>query len=133
MNNLKKIALIALFLLVLTPTGIMAQVEYRESAEAARAMRFFKDLHTAQEKVEGVRIQIVATTERRIMEAARRNFLREFPDLELSWEHESPYWKLVAGGYATRREALHDLWKVKKKFSDAILVFDEFKFEDLSY
>ena len=69
--------------------------------------------------VEGWRIQIMATTDRLKMEAAKSDFLSKYPNVKVDWTHSKPYYRLRAGAFATKLEAVRLLYKLKRDYPSA--------------
>jgi hypothetical protein len=81
-------------------------VPINEDNEVTQLMRIFKQINNRSEYVEGWRVQVVSTTDRQRMESVREALRERYPYLSTSWEHDRPYYRLRAGAYATRLEAL---------------------------
>jgi len=75
---------------------------------------------------DGWRIQIISTTDRQRMESMRQAFLYRFPEVPVSWVHNPPYYKLRAGAFATKLEAVHLLHLIQQEFSSAYLTQDNY-------
>lgn len=70
-------------------------------------------------RVEGWRIQIMATTDRRKMEAAKSEFLVKYPQIKVDWTHSKPYYRLRAGAFSTKLEAVRLLYQLKRDYPSA--------------
>ena len=79
----------------------------------------FKELNKAEKNINGWRIQLTATTDRKQMEEVLRNFENKYPDTPLNWVHAKPYYQLRVGAFATRMESLKLLSTVKSDFPAA--------------
>ena len=66
----------------------------------------FVEINKANSDIEGWRIQILATTDRQRMENVRQTFQYRYPNIPIDWQHQKPYYKLRAGAFATKLEAL---------------------------
>jgi len=73
----------------------------------------------ANPRVEGWRIQILSSTDRQRVESGKVQFLGMHPEFSADWVHEKPYYKLRAGAYLTRQEALAALILLKDTYPDA--------------
>lgn len=93
--------------LILTGSPLPAQeLQINEDYEVAELMRKFKEINTRNDYVEGWRVQVISTTDRQRMESVRQGLRARYPYLSTSWEHDRPYYRLRAGAYASRLEAL---------------------------
>ena len=72
-----------------------------------------------QNQVEGWRIQILATTDRRKMEDAKSRFLANYPQLAGNWIHAKPFYKLRAGAFTSRLDAIRLLHELKRDYPSA--------------
>jgi len=99
--------LILICLLVLMFSGLRAQESnIHEDYEVSQLMIKFKEINQKSDRVEGWRVQVVSTTDRQRMESIRQALKLRYPYLTTSWEHNRPYYRLRAGAFATRLEAL---------------------------
>ena len=69
-------------------------------------MQVFAETNKANTEIEGWRIQILATTDRQRMETVRQSFLYRYPNIPVDWVHNKPYYKLRAGAFSSKLEAL---------------------------
>jgi hypothetical protein len=104
----------------------------KEPEKVTEIMSTYRSTNLAEEEMQGWRIRLVATTERRIMEATREKFRREFPYMKSTWSHMNPYYQVQAGAFATKMEALPELNMVKEKFPKAYLIVDKISKEEIS-
>ncbi len=74
---------------------------------------------------------MVATTDKRQMETARRKFENTYPEYELMFNHVPPFFHLQTGAFLTKQDALPFMQKMKKNFSGAFLVSDEIEVHEL--
>ena len=72
----------------------------------------------------GWRIQILATTDRQNMESALRQFRNLYPSIPVDWLHTKPYYKVRAGAFTTKRDALRTLYILKADYPGAYPVQD---------
>ena len=94
-------------------------VQLIEDANVARLMQKYVELNRYQETVEGWRIQLLATTDRRKMETAKTTFQSKYPGIPLDWTHEPPYYKLRCGAFVTKLDAIRTLQGLKRDFPSA--------------
>lgn len=109
-----------------------AQVSVQEPETVKALMGSYEAQNRLQEDIQGWRIQIIATTDRRLMEQTKNEFRRSFPQMSSSWTHSAPYYQVQAGAYDSKQEALPELTKVKKEFPKAYLVVDRIPYEELN-
>ena len=57
-------------------------------------------------KVEGWRVQIMANTDREQVEEVLQRFRLAYPDTAADWVYDKPYYKLRAGAFRSRPEAV---------------------------
>ncbi|MDX2414226.1 MAG: hypothetical protein QNK33_03450 [Bacteroidales bacterium] len=84
---------------------------------------------------DGFRIQIYSGSTRAAREESNEaisKFISEFPEIKYELKFELPnFFKVRVGNYRTRRDAIEDFYKIKKKFPNAYPVPDIIKFSDL--
>ena len=94
-------------------------VSLNEDYLITRMMEKYVESNRMAEKVEGWRIQLLATTDRRKMEAAKTSFQSKYPNIPIDWVHASPYYKLRAGAFASKMDATYTLNKLKRDYPSA--------------
>lgn len=99
--------------------------EIVETPEISRMMEEFIKFNKEHQTLKGWRIQVLATTERRLMERTRAKFERMYSDYTLEFEHNNPYYLLKTGSYMNRNDALPLLHKLQRDFPGAFLVNEE--------
>ena len=92
--------------------------------KVGQLMQHFVEQNKSKTTVAGWRIQILATTDRQNMEAALRRFQNLYPSIPVDWLHAKPYYKIRAGAFATKREALRILYILKSDYPGAYPVQD---------
>lgn len=110
------------FLFSLTLNG---QVSIIEDAKVSSLMNSYINQARSSQYVQGWRIQLVTTNDRRKMEAARGKFGSLYPGIEISWKHVSPYYQVQIGAYRTKLELQSFLLQLKNDFPTAIPVRDK--------
>lgn len=74
----------------------------------------------------------MATTDRQRMENALGQFQALYPWVASSWVHTKPYYKIRAGAFASKRDALRTLYLLKRDYPAAYPIQDiEIKPEEL--
>ena len=106
--------------------GMDAQVIREEPAISELVDRYvaYNLEHT---EIRGWRIQILSTTERRIMESTESKFKLTFPEYRVLFEHQDPYYHLKTGAFLTQQDARSMLRKIQESFPGAFLVTDKFE------
>ena len=102
-----------------------AQVVINEEIEIAKALEYYKTLANSTDHINGWRIQLINTDNRRQMEAAKAKFSSQYPYLKLTWEHVQPYYKVKVGAYKDKMELEAFLRELKSDFPRAIPIRDK--------
>lgn len=128
-----KIALLLVLFVYFAFSGAstLAAQTVKEEASITELMDAYVKKNREKNYVNGWRIQLLATTDRRAMESTRRKFARTFPQIRSFWKHKEPYYYLRAGAFANKLEALPELQKIKRKFPRAYIVIDKIKYSEL--
>ncbi|MEL7220594.1 MAG: SPOR domain-containing protein [Bacteroidota bacterium] len=79
----------------------------------------------AKATVPGWRVQILATTDRQRLESVQQSFRYHYPNVPVDWEHDPPYYKLQAGAFATKLDALRLKYILSREYEGLYLVRDE--------
>lgn len=103
-----RIAFLALVVLLVTSWRASGQdtISIKEDFEVKQLMRQFIEINSAKSYVTGWRVQVVSTTDRQRLESVRQSLKARYPYLSTSWVHNRPYYRLRAGAFATKLEAL---------------------------
>ncbi len=88
-------------------------------------MEKFVEVNQSRQYVEGWRIQILATTNRQRLESSRQSFQYRYPNIPVTWVHSSPHYKLRAGAFSTKLEALRLKYILERDYSGIYLVRDD--------
>jgi len=78
-----------------------------------------------QKGIPGYRIRIflqTGQTARQKAEETRRNFMRNFPDIEAYLEYHPPSFQIFVGDFRTKNEALREKKKIEKIFPGAFII-----------
>jgi hypothetical protein len=78
-----------------------------------------------QNTVSGWRVQILATTSRERLESVQQSFRYHYPNIPVDWEHDRPYYKLQAGAFRTKRDALRLKYILSREYEGLYLVRDD--------
>ena len=79
----------------------------------------YVESNKAKVSIEGWRVQLLATTDRRKLENARQQFQYRYPNISADWVHASPYYKLQAGAFRTKLEAIRLIHILKEDYPSA--------------
>jgi siroheme synthase (precorrin-2 oxidase/ferrochelatase) len=102
-----------------------------ETPEISKMMDHYIKLNKSIDEIDGWRIQIVTTTDRREMDQAISKFRRKYPEQLINWTHKSPYYHVKVGAYMTKRELQGFLITLKQDFPSAIAVREKIEKTDL--
>lgn len=121
-------AFLLCFALLLVASALVAQQRnliVTPDPDVDRLLNQFAEINEVEDKVEGWRVQILATTDRRQLESTEREFKLSYPSVPVDWVHNSPYYKLRAGAFFNRREADRLRQTLSEEFEGVYLVKDE--------
>ncbi len=114
------------FSLLLGSFGLSAQnVQVFEEPTITKMMDRFVEINKAKANVDGWRIQILATTDRQKLESVKQTFRYQYPNIPIDWIHSKPYYKLRAGAFSTKLEALRLKYILEQEYSGIYLVRDD--------
>ena len=115
-----------LLFIVLGFTGILqAQVVINEDPDISQAMNAYRNIALENTTIDGWRIQIINTDDRRQMESARSKFSVSYPHLKMTWEHVQPYYQVKVGAYRNKMHLESFLREIKSEFPRHIPVRDK--------
>lgn len=123
------------FLLLLL-VGAFAQAQGNISEKVdpsiAALMKRYVDANKSTKTIAGWRIQIMATTDRQRVEDALKKFESLYPNVSADWVQSKPYYKLRAGAFTSKRDAIAAQYLLKADYPTAYPVQDsEIKPEEL--
>lgn len=113
--------LIRILLLLLLPVCAGAQTVSADYP-IEQMMAKWKELNRAQKTVSGWRVQLIATTDRRQMDAVLSAFKTNYPDIPIDWLHDKPYYKVQAGACPTKLEAMALQYRLKASYPAGYVV-----------
>ena len=96
------------------------QVTFNEQSSVKQLMDYFTNQHRSEATIEGWRIKIISTTDRRALESAKGKFDSYYPELDCVQDYEAPYYSLKYGAFETRLDLEPRLVQFKKDFPNAI-------------
>jgi len=110
----------SIFLFVLFAFQLNAQnIIVNASNEVSVLMDRYGAENRMSEFVDGWRIQIVSSTDRRKIEEVKTNFTQKFPSIPIKMEHTPPYYKIRAGAFPTKLDAMGLLYIIKQEVPGA--------------
>jgi len=108
-------------------SGLNAQNIYvNEEPAITKLYNDFIRWNKDKDYVNGWRIQIISTDDRRKMEKAISKFRYHFPYIKnVSWEQVSPYYRVKVSGFDSKLKAQAFLDEVKEFFPSAITIWEK--------
>ncbi len=103
--TMSRLLLIACFFAI--TFGVHAQnIQIKEDPLVTMMVNRFVEINKSKSNIDGWRIQILATTDRQRLESVRQTFQYRYPNIPIDWIHNKPYYKLRAGAFSSKLEAL---------------------------
>lgn len=105
-----------------------AQNTLREPAEVSRMIEAFRTKYRVNATVKAWTIQVAASSDRREIERQKSRFENLFPQYQLEWIHDDPYYiiKLDDIAFTKKVDALSLLHRIKDRYSSsAILILED--------
>lgn len=120
----KKLSLLLCTCLLLVGSALTAQstIVVTEDAQVDALTELFQRSNQATTKVDGWRVQILATTDRARLETVETDFKVNYPNIPVDWVHAKPYYKLRAGAFLTKQEAERLRYTLSRQFEGVYLV-----------
>lgn len=88
-------------------------------------MERFAENNKSKSYVSGWRVQIMATPDRQRLESVKQSFQYRYPSVPVDWVHSAPYYKLRAGAFSTKLEALRLKYILERDYPGIYLVKDD--------
>ncbi|MCC7465616.1 MAG: SPOR domain-containing protein [Saprospiraceae bacterium] len=82
------------------------EVQIQEEPRVSEMIRLWTAANRANPRMEGWRVQIMASTDRKQVEEGRNKFRLEYPEVSATVVQEQPYYKLRIGAFRSRQEAM---------------------------
>lgn len=89
------------------------------NSKITKMMDRFVQINQSKSFIEGWRIQLLATSDRQRVESAKLRFQTLYPNIYADWKHSAPYYKLRAGAFASKLEAIRMLYVLKRDYPSA--------------
>jgi SPOR domain len=135
MVDIMKKLFLPILCLAISFTIAQAQGSITEKVDPAVAslMKRYSESNKSTKTISGWRIQILATTDRQRVEDALEKFKSLYPNIPADWVQSKPYYKLRAGAYRSKQDAIAAQYLLKADYPTAYPVQDnEIKPEELS-
>ncbi len=116
------------FILIVALTfyaNLSAQTVINEESTVRKLMDKFEAIGKSETTIDGWRIKIINTTDRREMERAKFKFNNLFPKRKSNSSYENPYYSIRTGAYENRIDLEPFLVELKEHFRNAIPVRDK--------
>jgi hypothetical protein len=82
---------------------------------------------TSVQMLDGFRVQLMATTDRRKVDQMMSAFSARYADVPVTWSQAQPYYRVRVGAFVNRTGAEKYLQTIKKDYPDAYIVTDKVK------
>ena len=131
---MKKI-LLAIVLLAAANVAHAQGITVNEEPTITRMMEVYSSVNKvkmAEQTIDGFRIQLVATTDRRKVDQYQSAFGGKYPGVFVGWSQAQPYYRVRAGGFTNRADAAKFLQSIKGDYPDAYIVADRVKTTELT-
>lgn len=125
---IRKFALIGFIILSFFIKGKSQMIEQVEVTDLMERWRVYNISNNKE--VRGFRVQILATTDRRQMETAQREYERKYPDYPVHFAQNEPYWYLKTGAFLSNQKARAFMKELGKEYPSSIVVTDMIKGEE---
>lgn len=107
--------------------GIFAQAsrlnEYLDPA-ITNLLSTYQQQEKASTTLSGFKVQVVASTDRKQVETALAKFKVVFPTVPADWVAQQPYYKLLAGAYTNKWDAIQLMYSLKSEYPSAFITKD---------
>ncbi len=118
-------AIVLLLCIIGCAMALPAQnIQLREESQISQMMERFAAINKATATVNGWRVQVLATPDRQQLERTRQIFQYKYPNIPIDWKHANPWYKLYAGAFSTKLEAIRLQYLLRRDYPSAYLVRD---------
>jgi hypothetical protein len=123
LKNMKKYLLL-FFAILDIGTANAQKVQINEEPAITEMMSIWIQSNTERAKMAGWRIQILSSTDRKQVEDGKSKFKNLYPNIQVDWVQEKPYYKLRVGAFTSKLEALAMMLEIKENYPGAYAVQD---------
>lgn len=102
----KKILILFFFCVGFAPLIWAQEIQINEEPKVTQLMKNWVSANRSNPRIEGWRVQILASTDRTQAEQSRNRFRTEYPEVAATVVQEQPYYKLRVGAFRSKQEAL---------------------------
>lgn len=102
----KKIQVLFFFCIGFASTIWAQEVQINEEPKVTQLMKNWVNANRSNPRIEGWRVQIMASTDRTQADQGRNRFRTEYPEVAATVVQEQPYYKLRVGAFRSKQEAL---------------------------
>lgn len=120
-----------LFTLVTFSTFVNGQITFNEDAKVTSLMNHYLDQSNLESSLDGWRIKLISTTDRRKFERTKSRFEVEFPNGAYLTDYENPYYSIKIGSFVDRYDLEPYLLQFKESFPEAIPFRDKIEKTEL--
>ncbi len=99
-------------------------IQEKTDPKVAQLMKAFVDKNKSTTTVAGWRIQIMATSDKQRMESELLRFQNLYPFVKADWVHAKPYFKVRAGAFTSKRDAMRTLHLLQNDYPTAYPIQD---------
>lgn len=104
--------------------GQAQKITVSEDPAVKEIMETYISINKSKPYVKGWRVQILSTVDRQEFESVRSSFKARYPYLTTSWVHNRPYYKLRAGAFANKLDALRLQYLLREDYPGAYPAVD---------
>lgn len=122
---------IAVGLLLSVYLSISAQISFSEDPKITALLDRYHTESTQDVHLDGWRIKLVSTTNRREFDDVKYLYQAKFPQSNYVQSYENPYYSIKVGAYATRYDLEPHLLRLKEVFPQAIPFRDKIEKTEL--
>ncbi|MEZ4984650.1 MAG: hypothetical protein R2795_06395 [Saprospiraceae bacterium] len=112
-------------LMMITAASQAQSVQVKEDPIITEMVSQYTADNKARATVPGWRVQILATTDRMRLDNVQQSFKYHYPNIPVDWQHERPYYKLQAGAFRNKIDALRLKYILAREYEGLYLVRDE--------
>lgn len=88
------------------PVVAAQEIQLNEDPKITQLQRNWVNVNRSNPRIDGWRVQIMASTDRLQVEEGRNRFRQLYPEVTADLIQEKPYYKLRVGAFRTKLEAL---------------------------
>lgn len=100
------------------------QVQIVEDPAITEMMSVWVNSNRINPRISGWRVQLLSSTDRRQIEEGKAKFKSQFPGIRVDWFQEKPYYKLRAGAFLSKSEAMGLIFELKAAYPSAYAAQD---------